>query len=117
MRQLLLFLSFVAFFVLVSACGEIAGNPNLRQSTVELHWTPPIQNTDGSKLEDLEGYIIYYGNQSGLYQFSYVVWNQTSCTISGLSLGSTYYFAVTAFDTYGNISNPSNEVEAFIEVN
>jgi len=60
--------------------------------------------------EDLAGYQLYYGQSSGSYQFTVDVGNQTTHTLSGLTDGQTYYFAVTAYDTSGNESNFSNEV-------
>ena len=44
------------------------------------------------------GYKMHYGNYSGNYQYTVDVGNSTSCTISGLEEGQTYYFAVTAYD-------------------
>ena len=53
---------------------------------------------------------MHYGNYSGNYQYTVNVGNSTSCTISGLEIGKTYYYAVTAYDTQNNESDFSNEV-------
>ncbi len=59
---------------------------------------------------DVAGYKMHYGNYSGSYQYTVNVGKSTSSTISGLVIGETYYFAVTAFDTKGGESDYSNEV-------
>lgn len=56
------------------------------------------------------GYNVYYGTGSGAYTQVVDAGNQTSATISNLSDGSTYYFAVTAYDPNGLESLPSGEV-------
>jgi hypothetical protein len=38
----------------------------------------------------------------------------TVFTVTGLPLGSTYYFRITAVDSSGNESSPSNEVSKSI---
>jgi fibronectin type 3 domain-containing protein len=70
---------------------------------VELAW-------DGSTESDLGGYKVYYGTVSRDYDVSLNVGNWTSCTISSLEHGETYYFAVTAYNTEGSESGYSNEV-------
>ena len=42
------------------------------------------------------------------------VGNHTTCTISGLEEGNTYYFAATAYDLFGNESDYSNEYFEYI---
>src|SRR5262245_6325967 len=42
---------------------------------VEVSWTPPTQNNDGSTLTDLSGYKIHYGTASGNYTESVAVAN------------------------------------------
>jgi PKD repeat protein len=59
---------------------------------------------------DFAGYKIHQGNSSLNYDFPTDVGNWTSCTIGDLLEGETYYFAVTAYDNYGNESDYSNEV-------
>jgi len=48
---------------------------------------------------NIAGYKIHYGTSSGNYEFSVDVGNYTSCTISGLSEGQTYYFAANSYNT------------------
>lgn len=65
-------------------------------------------NTD----TDLAGYTLYIGTGSGSYTFAgpFDVKQATTYTVSNLPRGQTYYFAVTAYDTSGNESQPSAEV-------
>ncbi len=61
---------------------------------------------------DLAGYRIYVGTRSGSYGVvgPFEVTNSTSFTIPNLPTGTTYYFAVSAFDKSGNESAKSAEV-------
>lgn len=55
------------------------------------------------------GYHVYYGTASHSYSTVVAAGNSTVVTIPGLSSGTTYYFAVTAYDDAGNESDFSNE--------
>ncbi|MEP6890825.1 MAG: fibronectin type III domain-containing protein, partial [Nitrospirota bacterium] len=59
---------------------------------------------------DLSGYRVYYGTSSRNYLNSISVGKVTSATITGLTVGTTYYIAVKAVDTSGNLSGYSAEV-------
>jgi hypothetical protein len=65
---------------------------------------------------DLAGYRIHYGTTSKIYQYNVDVGNFTSCTISKLEEGKTYYFAATAYDTQSNESDYSKEAAYTIPV-
>jgi len=78
-------------------------------SSVTLSWGKPASNNDGSDLNDLAGYKIYYGTSSNNYTQSIDVGDITSAAISSLSPG-TWCFSTTAYDTAGNESGYSNEV-------
>lgn len=71
--------------------------------TATLSWAP---NTDS----DLAGYKVYVGTSSGAYGIPLDVGNVTSYTIGNLTAGTTYYFAVTAYDQSKNESVYSSEV-------
>jgi hypothetical protein len=75
--------------------------------TVTLTWDP-------STATNLAGYKIYIGTASGGYGSPITVGNVTSYTISNLGIGSTYYFAVTDYNTSGVESGFSNEVSKSI---
>jgi len=64
---------------------------------------------------DIEGYILHYGTSSHDYLDSVDVGNKTGCTISGLESGQVYYFAVTAYNPYGE-SGFSEEVSYEIPI-
>ena len=78
-------------------------------ATVTLAWDP---NTE----PELSGYRIHYGTTSGSYDYSVDVGNYTSCTISGLAEGTTYYFAATAYDSGNGESAYSNELAYTIPI-
>ncbi len=70
---------------------------------ITLEWDP---NTE----PDLGGYIVHYGTESGAYDHSLDVGNFTSAVISGLDPDLEYYFAVSAYNIDGEVSEFSNEV-------
>jgi hypothetical protein len=78
--------------------------------TLQLFWNAPTMNRDGSPLQDLAGYKLYYGESSGNYTASLDVGKPTTYTLQGLEVGHTYYIAVSAYDTAGNESALSAEL-------
>ncbi len=70
-------------------------------------WDP---NSEG----DLAGYRVYVGLLPGVYGAPIDVGRVTSWTVTNLTGGVTYYFAVSAYDTGGNESGRSNEVSKAI---
>jgi len=72
-------------------------------TTVSLSWNP-------STSTNVVGYNVYVGTTSGVYSASSSVGNVTTYTVPNLALGTTYYFAVTDYDTNGLESAFSNEV-------
>ena len=79
-----------------------------------LSWDAPSTNTDGTPLTDLAGYIVYYGTATGDYSQSVDAGNVTTSQVTNLTDGITYYFAVSAYDTYMNESDNSNEISRTI---
>jgi hypothetical protein len=66
---------------------------------------------------DLAGYKIYVGTASGLYNYPgspFVAGVASSYSITGLPSGQTYYFAISAYDNFGNESALSAEVSKSI---
>jgi Putative Ig domain len=84
--------------------------------TVTLTWMPPTENTDGSVLTDLAGYVVYWGTVSGSYPNSVTLSNPglTSYVVDNLLSGTTYYFATTAYNNDGMESTFSNEASKAI---
>ncbi|UCH81748.1 MAG: fibronectin type III domain-containing protein [Nitrospiraceae bacterium] len=85
-------------------------NSEVRSDSVTLSWTAPKTNADGTAItDDLAGYIVYYGQESGSYTDTVDIGNYTSAFISNLTSG-TWCFSVTAYDYAGNESDVSEEV-------
>ena len=78
--------------------------------TQTLSWDVPKTNEDGTPLEDLAGYKVYYGIESSKYEVSYDIKNVTTYAVDNLPDWHTYCFVVTAYDTSGNESRYSNEL-------
>lgn len=80
-------------------------------SSVNLAWDAPVARVNGDALsmQQIGGYTVYYGTQQGSYPNSVTVDDAytTQLTVNNLQAG-TYYFVVTAFDTDGRESEPSN---------
>jgi hypothetical protein len=80
-------------------------------STATIGWAAPTQNTDGSNITNLSGYVISYGNSASALTQSVTVSDPTatSYTVQSLAAG-TWYFSVTAIETDGSSSAPSSMV-------
>jgi phosphodiesterase/alkaline phosphatase D-like protein len=78
-------------------------------ANVSLAWNA---NTES----DLAGYKIYWGTASRTYGTPVTLGLVTTYTVTGLTPGTTYFFAATAYDTAGNNSGYSNEVSTTIPV-
>ncbi|NOZ80680.1 MAG: hypothetical protein GXP63_03320 [DPANN group archaeon] len=84
-------------------------------TNAKLQWDAPTTNEDGTPLTDLKGYKVYFGPSSGDYQYSIDVGDETSVPLSTIvdsldDIPPTLCVVVTAYDTYGNESDYSNEV-------
>lgn len=115
--------------------GGGGSGPTDGDGSAKLTWLKPTENTDNSQLNDLEGFYIYFGNEdeylanpTEFVAYSKRVDNfamtsdgnmvcenldsdtKMSCTISGLTDTSNWYFAVTAFNSLGVESGRSNIV-------
>jgi hypothetical protein len=96
-------------FMTMSATTLHLGAVTAQAAQAALSWSAPTTNTDGTAIKNLAGYKVYTGTASGNYSQNVNVGNVTSYTSSTLNDGTTYYFAVTAFDATGNTSGYSNQ--------
>lgn len=72
---------------------------------------PPITLAWNQNPEpDIAGYELNYGTTSGSYNTTVNSGVNTSVSVSGLSEGVTYFFAVIAYNSAGMRSQPSSEV-------
>ena len=87
--------------------------PALKTGSASLSWTAPVARADGSALalSEISGYTVYYGPGAENLPHSIDVndASATSLTINNLPAG-TCYMVVTARDTQGRESGPSNLV-------
>jgi hypothetical protein len=76
---------------------------------------PPTENTDGSVLNNLAGYTVYYGTSPSDLTQSVKITNPglTAYTLSNLQSG-TWYFTVTSYSSVGIESTRSGVVSTTI---
>jgi hypothetical protein len=74
-----------------------------RAAEVTINWDP---NPEPS----LAGYRVYYGTFTSYYDNVIDVGNRTSCAITGLAPGVTYFIAATAYSSTGDESFFSGEI-------
>lgn len=77
--------------------------PSTTLRAITLAWDP-VSNAD------LAGYRLYVGTQSGQYETTIDIGSASSYRYQGLRAGTSYYFAVSAYDRNGIESSRSNEV-------
>jgi fibronectin type 3 domain-containing protein len=76
---------------------------SLSPASVTLAWDP-------SPSVSVVGYRLYYGTSPRTYTYSIDAGPSTTVTLSNLLRGTTYYMAVTAYDSFGLESEFSEEV-------
>lgn len=92
-----------------------ASTPAPTNKSVDVTWTAPTANTNGSALTNLAGYTIHYGTSATALTKSVNVASAgaTDYLIQGLS-GGTWYFAVTSYTNTGLQSGYSSIVSKTI---
>lgn len=121
-KNLFKLISFSALLIILTACGGGGvsveegggGSGNASGNSATLTWEAPTTNVDGTPINDLAGFKIYYGTSSGNYTQAVDAGNATTYTFNNLSPGM-YYFTVTAYDTSGYESGFSNEVSKALQ--
>jgi len=91
-------------FFLTTFCSSI-----LDAATVEVSYNPNSES-------NMAGYRIYYGTTSRIYDHVIDVGLTTSYDVMGLQEGTTYYLAVTAYNTGNSESDYSPEVTVTIPI-
>jgi hypothetical protein len=87
----------------------IAVNAASGSGTARLDWAPPTNNTDGTPITSLAGYVVQYGNSPTLLSQEVTIANPATTTYTLTNLGSgTWYFAVSSYTASGTRSNLSN---------
>jgi hypothetical protein len=83
--------------------------------SVTLSWSAPTDNTNGSALTNLAGYIIYYGTSpSAMTQTIDInTVGMLTYVVGNLSAGS-WYFQIVAVNSAGDQSSPSATVSVSI---
>ena len=74
-------------------------------TAVNLGWTAPTANTDGSKITGTLAYNVYQGPSAGPFVKALTGLTGTSATITSLAAGTC--FAVSAVETLGKTSTES----------
>lgn len=77
---------------------------------VQLSWDAPTKNMDGTPIQNLGGYEVYYGESSSNYTEMRRIKKISRLMVKDLDDAKTYYFAVLAYNTSGGKSEFSNEI-------
>lgn len=102
--------SLAFLLLLVSSMGhaQVTGS-------VPISWTAPTQNTDGSALTNLAGFVLSYGSTPAAADYRISITNAAtrSYTVTGLT-PSAWYFTVQSVRADNITSLPSNAVSATV---
>jgi hypothetical protein len=102
--SVLVFLAILGFSLSLTACGSDDEGPGASKT---LSWTAVSEPS-------VLGYKLYWGTMSHAYDSNVDVGQNVSYTLSGLQPGTTYFFAVSAYNSGGE-SALSAEVSSLAE--
>ena len=89
--------------------------PAASSRVVTLSWVAPTRNADGTRLTELAGYRVYFGqNSAHLDQMISVRASVNQYTLADLANG-TWYFAVSAYDADGAESRLIGPVSRIVD--
>jgi hypothetical protein len=101
-----------AFTITVAA----APTPPQTLGTATLTWAAPTQNTDGTPITNLSGYVVSYGNSQGALSQTVSITSPATLTYTVKNLGTgTWYFAVSSTESDGTTSALSSIVSKTIQ--
>jgi hypothetical protein len=89
-------------FICIGLFAGLGARP-AAAAEVTLAWDPNSET-------DLAGYRVFWGQESGVYQWTVDVGDQTHYPLADLEAGRDYYFAVKAYNTQGYESDFSEEL-------
>ena len=98
-----------------------SGCATTQRGVLDLSWTPPTTNVDGSTLTDVVSYRVYYGTTTGpcprgkfltIPVFQGNPGQTVSTKLTNLKAGELYYVAVTAVSKNGTESDCSRPASA-----
>src|SRR3979490_1878042 len=92
----------IAGLIILSATCAVA-----QTQTVNLAWTQDAPT--GNVNTNATGYKVHYGTAKGAYTVHTDAGNVASASVSGLTIGTQYFFAITAYNAAAVESPPSNE--------
>ncbi len=93
--------SLPAFSITVEAAGSGPGT-GTGTGTAMLSWQSPVENTDGTPLNDLAGYRIYSGRTAGSLTLVATLASTAITTYGFRDLAAgTHYFAISAYSAVG----------------
>jgi hypothetical protein len=99
-----------AFNIVVTQAAPTTVTAPVAASTgsATLAWTPPTETASGTVLTNLAGYRVYYGTTPEAVEGTLTLPNAglTRYVMTGLAK-TTWYFAITAYDTNGLESAPT----------
>lgn len=111
------------FFLVLLCSSSVVGTLNAEAASLDLAWTGPTTNADGTPLTDLAGYRIYlasavpprcpdasFGAAVASSAPAPVTGEAVAYQIPGLAAGTTYVALITAVDSSGNESGCAGPV-------
>ncbi|HEY0342889.1 MAG TPA: putative Ig domain-containing protein [Steroidobacteraceae bacterium] len=101
-----------AFTITVAA----APTPPQTQSTATLKWAAPTQNTNGTPITNLSGYVVAYGNSASSLSQTVSITNPATLSYTVQNLGTGIWnFAVSSTESDGTVSALSTVVSKTIQ--
>jgi hypothetical protein len=108
-RPAVRYFAFLALIVMTMMTALTFGAVTAHAGQAKVTWGATTTNSDGTPITDLGGYNVYVGTAPGSYAQKYNAGDVNSYLVANLNAGTTYYFAVTSYNTAGLESGYSNQ--------